>query len=91
MSTVQVPKEELVSRAKVFNADAIWLAENLDEGRKLRRDYEDQYVAVHNEKVLDSDKDLRKLVSRLKRNYSSDDIGHFCIQYVPKTKIDLII
>jgi len=91
MATVQVPKEELMDRARAFNADAHWFAENLDKGENLRSTYAERYVAVHNERAVDSDKDLRKLLLRLKDCYSANEIGSFFVEYVTRTKINLII
>jgi len=88
MAVIEVPREELISRAKTYNADALWFSENVDE---LRSVYSDRYVAIHNRTVVDSDKDLRKLLSRLKQKHSTEEVGSFHIQYVTKTKIDLII
>ena len=91
MATVQVPKEELMGRAKTLNADAVWLAENIDYGLNLRKTYSDQYVAVDDKRVIDADKDLRRLVSRLKQKHPLERVGSFYITYITKTKIDLII
>lgn len=91
MSTVQVPKEELVNRARSFNEDAVWFEENLDAGENLRRKYPESYIAIREKRVVDSDKDIRKLLTRLSRKYGSNEIGAIFIEYVTKTKIALII
>ena len=88
MAVVTVAKEQLVSRAKIYNDDALWFSENIDS---LRERYAERYVAVHKKELVDSDRGLRKLLSRLKEKYPSEEVGHIFIQYVTKTKIDLII
>jgi hypothetical protein len=91
MTAVQVPKEQLISRAKAFNADALWFEENLDAGQNVRVKYAERFVAVYNGQVIDSDRDLRRLLSRLSRKYSADEVGSFFIEYVTRSKTDLII
>jgi hypothetical protein len=91
MATVQVPKEELVRRTRGFMSDAAWFENNLDSGKNLRDKYSEHYVAVRNNEVVDSDKSLRRLLNRLESKYSSDEIGATFIEYLTRTKIDLII
>lgn len=88
MAQITVDKRDLVSRAKALDADAVWFTENIEE---LRKKYAERYVAVHNETVIDAHRDLRKLLSRLKQAYPAHEVGNIFIQYVTKSKIDLII
>ena len=91
MTSLQVPKDQLIGRAKTFSADALWFEKNLDTGQNVRVKYAERFVAVYNGRVIDSDKDLRKLLSRLSRKYPADEVGSFFIEYVTRTKTDLII
>lgn len=52
-----------------FKANNRWICENIE---KLRQQYNNQWVAVHNQAVVDSGLDLRKLVDRLKAKHPSD-------------------
>jgi hypothetical protein len=50
-----------------FKANNRWICENIE---KLRQQYNNQWVAVLDQAVVDSDQDLRKLVDRLKVKHS---------------------
>jgi hypothetical protein len=52
-----------------FKANNRWICENIE---KLRQQYNNQWVAVHNQTVVDSGLDLKKLVDRLKAKHTSD-------------------
>jgi hypothetical protein len=50
-----------------FEGNNRWISENYD---KLKKQYNNQWVAVLNNAVLDHDLDLKKLVKRLKAQHS---------------------
>lgn len=50
-----------------FEGNNRWISENYD---KLKKQYNNQWVAVLNNAVLDHDLDLKKLVTRLKAQHS---------------------
>jgi hypothetical protein len=52
-----------------FKANNRWICENIE---KLRQQYNNHWIAVLNQAVVDSDPDLKKLVDRLKANHSRD-------------------
>jgi hypothetical protein len=58
----------MVDSPSAFKANNRWICENIEE---LRQQYNDQWVAVLNEAVVDSGPDLRKLVERLKAKHST--------------------
>jgi hypothetical protein len=51
-----------------FKVNNRWICENIE---KLRQQYNNQWVGVLNQAVVDSDPDLKKLVDRLKAKHSN--------------------
>ena len=49
-----------------FESNNRWITENYEN---LKRKYKNQWVAVLNNAVLDRDADLKKLVTRLKKQH----------------------
>ena len=50
-----------------FEENAKWLSNNYE---KLKKEFNNQWVAVLNNAVLDHDADLKKLVKRLRKQHS---------------------
>ena len=89
---MQIPKDMLVSRARTFGEDAVWLTQNLDEGLRLRKTYAGKYIAVSNKNVVAGETNVRRLLLELKKKkYQPDEIGSMVIEYVSRTKTNLII
>jgi hypothetical protein len=67
-----------------FKANNRWICEKIEE---LRQQYNNQWVAVHNQAVVDSGPDLRKLVDRLKTKHSRDYI-EIAVEYIAAEGIE---
>lgn len=67
-----------------FKANNRWICENIET---LRQQYNNQWVAVHNQAVVDSGPDLRKLVDRLKAKYSSA-YSEIAVEYITATETE---
>jgi len=49
----------------------------------------DEFVAIDNQRVLDSDADSYKLIHRLRKQYG--DLGSFAVEHVGDGKVELIL
>lgn len=65
----------------------LWLSERMD---RLRKEYPDEYVAVDQGKIVGHDKNLAKLMKRLRRQFGKH-IDHIAIDFVSAKKIELIL
>ncbi len=63
-----------------------WIIANYQE---LQTKYPDEHIAVHGKAVIDHDKDITKLLERLKIHYW--DFKHILIRFINKEKISLVI
>ena len=70
-----------------FEANNRWITENY-EG--LKKQYNNQWVALLNNSVVDNDSDLRKLIKRLKAQHSNV-YNKIAVDYVTSEEIDLIL
>lgn len=57
---------------------------------KLKQKFNDEWVAVMEKKVVDHDKDLSRLIERLRRTYG-EVYDEAAIEYVSRKEIDLIL
>ena len=67
--------------------NAKWLRENYEP---LKKDFNNEWVAVLNKTVVDHDSDLTKLVKRLKTRYSKA-YNKIAVEYVTTEELDLIL
>lgn len=67
--------------------NAKWLSENYDA---LKKQFDNEWVAVLKETVVDHDHDLKKLVRRLRATRSSV-YNQIAVEYVTTEKVDLIL
>ena len=67
-----------------FQRNNRWISENYDH---LKKQYNNQWVAVLNNAVVDHDPDLKKLVKRLKTQHSND-YGQIAVEYVTSEELD---
>ena len=70
-----------------FKENAKWLSNNYD---KLKKGFNNQWVAVLDNAVLDHDPDLKKLVKRLKAQYSNV-YNQIAVEYITSEELDLIL
>lgn len=80
----------MVSVSEVLNKhmeNAKWIVSHYEE---LKAQYNEQWVAVHEGKVLDSDSRRMKLWNRLRKAYESQ-LGEIAIEYVTGKPIEMIL
>ena len=70
-----------------FECNNRWISENYD---KLKKQYNNQWVAVLKNAVVDHDSDLKKLVKRLKAQHSKV-YNQIAVEYVTSEELDLIL
>jgi hypothetical protein len=61
--------------------DGDWIFENY---QVLLPNYENKYIAVRNNQVLDNDKNHLRLIQRLQRKYGRDDTYNIQIKLIRK-------
>lgn len=65
-----------------FGKDHLWFHNHL---QKLLSTHKNKWVAVHNQKVIDTDKDFEVLCSRVK------DPGNTVVEYVTDEPLEMIL
>lgn len=73
---------QLTNMLLSFEADHIWINDNLDT---LLNQYADQWIAVKNRQVIASDPDLEGLLSKL------PDPAHTCIEFITHEPLEMIL
>jgi len=73
---------QLSNRLLAFEADHVWVRENLE---MLLEQYADQWIAVENGKVIASDPDLEGLSSNLQ------DPAHTCVELITREPLEMIL
>jgi hypothetical protein len=61
--------EEEIKKLRQFNEDLRWFQDNYQD---LKKRFRGEYVAVLHSKVIDHDKDLHKVLKRLREEKSLD-------------------
>ncbi|MEM3660484.1 MAG: DUF5678 domain-containing protein [Thermoproteota archaeon] len=54
----------------------------------LLEKYEDRFIAIYKQAIVDSDEDIGKLVERVEAKYPSEEIS---VEYVSREKLQLIL
>ena len=75
-----------IKKLKKFGADLDWFQKNYEAIKKKHRG---EYVAIKDQKIIDSDKDGDALIQRLKQKYG--DIGSLAIEFVSGKKFEYIL
>ena len=70
-----------------FQRNNRWISENYDH---LKKQYNNQWVAVLNNAVVDHDPDLKKLVKRLKAKHSKV-YSQIAVEHVTSEELDPIL
>jgi hypothetical protein len=70
---------ETTEMSKKFDENYKWFIENYE---KIKKDFADKIVAIDHNNIVESDDDLKSIISKLKQNYN--DIRHIVIQYINK-------
>ena len=75
-------KEPLTPELLAFEADHVWINENLST---LLVQYPDQWIAVKNGQVIASDPELTGLLSRL------PDPAHTCVEFITSESLEMMV
>ncbi len=70
-----------------YEENTKWISKHSE---KLKRRFRDEWVAVHDGAVIDHDKELNKLVKRLRNKYP-EDYNKIAVEYVTTKEIELIL
>jgi len=70
-----------------YEENVRWLSRQYD---KLKMKYRDNWVAVLNKAVVDHDRQLARLVRRLRKKYP-DAYSEIAVEYVTAREIELIL
>lgn len=75
-------EKETVYSLQDFGKDHLWIQEHR---KKLLSAYKNKWIAVRNQKVINSDKDLKVLCSRL------EDPGNTFVEYITDEPLEMIL
>jgi len=75
-------KSQLTNELLAFEADHIWVSENLET---LLEQYADQWIAVKDGKVIASEPDLTELLSKL------SDPAHICVEFITREPLEMVL
>jgi Zn-finger nucleic acid-binding protein len=70
-----------------YEENAKWISRHYDE---LKKKFRDEWVAVLNGSIVDYDRELNKLVERLRREHPKD-YNQIAVEYVTTKEIELIL
>ena len=73
---------DVTEKLRQFEADHAWVNEHLEQ---LQAAYLDQWIAVENGHVLDSDPDLMALKGRL------TDPAHTCVEFITREPLEIVL
>jgi hypothetical protein len=75
--------ESVVAVLSSYEENAKWLSRNYEQ---LKKEYNNEWVAVLNKKVIDHDPDSAKLVKRLKQQHSNV-YNQIAVEYVTTKEV----
>ncbi|MGQ9723286.1 MAG: DUF5678 domain-containing protein [Candidatus Jordarchaeum sp.] len=70
-----------------YEENTKWASRHYEE---LKKKYVDEWIAVLNETVVDHDRDLSRLVKRLRKNYP-ENYNEIAMEYITAKEIELIL
>jgi hypothetical protein len=73
---------KLTDELLAFESDHIWVNENRE---RLLKQYADQWIAVRNRQVIDSDPEFVALISRLA------DSTHICVEFITSESLEMVL
>jgi hypothetical protein len=79
--------ESAVAVLSRYEENARWLSRHYD---RLKMKYKDEWVAVLNKTVVDHDRELARLVGRLRKKHP-DAYSEIPVEYVTVREIELIL
>ena len=75
-------KSQLTNELPAFEADHVWVSENL---QMLLEQYPEQWIAVKDGKVIASDSDLARLLSKL------SNPAHTCVEFITHEPLEMVL
>ncbi len=85
MIDVEFDEKAILKQFRGFRKSTFWISKNI---MKMRAKFPDQYIAVHNRKVVGSDADFDSLFNRLKGRY---DMSEVTIEFIPSEEVILVL
>jgi len=82
---MNLSKAEIIRSIQRRQRNAVWIDKSM---RRLRKQFGDQYIAVKNRRVIDSDDDFEPLLGRLRKLGDTDSVT---IEYVTKEEVVWIL
>lgn len=70
-----------------YEQNAKWASRHYEE---LKKKYLDEWIAILDEAVVDHDRDLGKLVRRLRKNHT-ENYNEIAVEYITATEIEPIL
>ncbi len=70
-----------------YEKNAKWISRHYEE---LKKKFRDEWIAVLNGAIVDRDRELNKLVERLRKKYPKD-YNEIAVEYVTTKEIELIL
>jgi hypothetical protein len=70
-----------------YEENAKWISKHYEE---LKKKFRDEWTAVLNGAVVDHDRELKRLVARLRRKYPKN-YSEIAVEYVTAKEIELIL
>jgi thiol-disulfide isomerase/thioredoxin len=69
-----------------FEKNVDWFQSHYEE---LKKEYNDEFVAIDNQQVLGHDSDIDRLIEKMRKEYV--DLGPFVIEYLTDKHLQLIL
>ena len=79
--------ESVVAMLSRFEENAKWLSSHYEE---LKKRFKDEWISVLNKTVVDHDRELDRLVKRLRKKYL-EAYNEIAVDYVTAKEIELIL
>ena len=70
-----------------YEENAKWISKHYEE---LKKKFRDEWVAAFDSAIVDHDRELNKLVKRLRKKYP-EDYNEIAVEYVTAKEIELIL
>ncbi len=83
---MQVATKERKEQFKRFDKNVEWFQSHYEE---LKKQHNNEYVAIDNQRLIDHDPDLERLIERVRREHG--DLGPVVIEYLTDKKLQLIL
>ena len=80
-------EQVLAERLSQSTEDSIWLNDHYEQ---LKQKYPNQWVACLNQQVIDQDRNLKKLRTRLARRYP-ELVTYMAVVFVSSKKVEMIL